>query len=116
MYNGHNAICGYDLNMAEAPVAKLEVDEYRRSQIIEWDSITQCARFHKTTVAQIKRMIHYGGTLDGVSFFDIPIRSPYDTIYIPGESEVTIIDEKTGLPLDPRRSKKRTVALAAGGR
>lgn len=94
--------------MSEAAIAKLEVDEYRGSRLIEWDSITQCARFHKTTVAQIKRMIHFGGSLDGFSFFDIPLRSPYDTIYTPGQSEVTIIEERTGIALNPR--KRRSAA------
>ena len=87
--------------MAEHAIARLTVDEWRGRSLIEWDSITQCARYHSVSIATIKRFIHTGGSLDGYSFFDIPLHSPYDTRM--RGTVVEVYDTRTGEAIDPHR-------------
>lgn len=91
--------------MAEHAIARLTVDEYRGQVHIEWDSITQCARHHAVSIATIKGFIHTGGCIDGFSFFDIPLHSPFNT-RMRGRT-VEVYDERTGLPIDPHRRAPR---------
>ncbi len=88
--------------MAESAMARLAVDEYRGNQIIEWDSISQCAKAHHFAITTLRYLIHTGGALDGFSPFDIPIHSHYDTRRT-GETmrDVEIYDTRTGRPIEP---------------
>ena len=47
--------------MAEYAASRLPVDEFRGREVIEWDSITECAEFHGVSLEQIKYLVHAGG-------------------------------------------------------
>jgi thymidine phosphorylase len=82
--------------------------------VIEWDSLTECAVSHGVKQATIKSLIHYGGTLDGLSTittFDIPADCPLDTRETKGK-KIVIYDTRTGMILDGGASKRTTAGVA----
>ncbi|NCC65370.1 MAG: hypothetical protein EOM15_12010 [Spirochaetia bacterium] len=94
--------------MAESVLARLLVDEYRGRKIIEWDSLTQCARAHRVSVSTIKYLIHTGGTIDGRSTFDLPVSSRYDTRKTgPTMRDVELYDTRTGMSVEQKRTPLR---------
>lgn len=51
----------------------LQILEYDRYKIREWESLKDCAIHHGVSTETIKRLIYYGGCLDGHTTFDIPL-------------------------------------------
>ena len=103
--------------MADSAVMKLPVDEYRNHgsyvSIKEWDSLTECAMHHKVKQATIKNLIHFGGSMDGYTTFDIPATCQMDTrIKVTGIIE--IYNETTGAKLDGNYSRRRPMPKARG--
>ena len=96
--------------MAEYAANQLPVDEFRGREVIEWDSITECAEFHGVSLEQLKYLVHAGGCLDGFSMFDIPDDCPYDTRLV-GKRLVEVYDTQTGKIISAaarRKSRRRT--------
>ena len=102
--------------MADSAVMKLPVDEYRnmgwRVSVVEWDSLTDCAVHHGVKQKTIKNLIHFGGTMDGFTTFDIPTRCQMNTRVKAGKAGAKVIEiynESTGIKLDGGASKRRMV-------
>ncbi len=102
--------------MANSAVMRLPVDEYRnlgsRVSVVEWDSLTECAVHHGVKQKTIKNLIHFGGTLDGFTTFDIPTSCCMDTRAKAGKGGATMIEiynERTGIRLDGGASKRLAV-------
>lgn len=93
--------------MSEKLIGPLLVNEYRHTEdIIEWDSISECARAHGVKPHTIKRLIFYGGSLDGHTTFDIPMHCGFD-IRETGAGDLEIFDTATGIVLDGGTATKR---------
>ncbi len=106
--------------MSDSAVMRLPVDEYRnlglRVSVTEWDSLTECAVHHGVKQKTIKSLIHYGGTLDGFTTFDIPATCAMNTRLKAGkggEAVIEIYNERTGARLDGGSSRRRMVATGA---
>lgn len=60
----------------------LVINEYRNGKLINlWDSLYECARYHKTHAAVIKELIYFGNPLPNSQAsitFDFEYNSPYD--------------------------------------
>lgn len=52
-------------------IEPLLIIEYRHKNIIEWESLPECAHAHHVSIQLIKELIMTGGSLDGHSTFDI---------------------------------------------
>lgn len=93
--------------MSEKLIGPLLVNEYRHTEdIIEWDSISECARAHGVKPHTIKRLIFYGGSLDGHTTFDIPMHCGFD-IRETSTGDLEIFDTETGIVLDGGTATKR---------
>ena len=106
--------------MSDSAVMRLPVDEYRnmglRVSVTEWDSLTECAVHHGVKQKTIKNLIHFGGSLDGLTTFDIPATCSMNTRLKAGKAGATVIEiynEKTGARLDGGASRRRVIAKGA---
>jgi hypothetical protein len=81
--------------MAEYAANRVPVDEFRGRDVIEWDSITECAEFHGMSLESLKFIIHCGGCPDGYSMFDLPYGTPFQTRLV-AKRAVEIINTETG--------------------
>ena len=106
--------------MSDSAVMRLPVDEYRnmglRVSVTEWDSLTECAVHHGVKQKTIKSLIHFGGTLDGFTTFDIPTTCSMNTRLKAGKAGATVIEiynERTGVRLDGGSAKRRLIAKGA---
>ena len=99
--------------MADSAVMRLPVDEYLnlglRVSVVEWDSLTECAVHHGVKQNTIKNLIHFGGSPDGFTTFDIPVTCPMNTRVRKGTNVVEIYNGRTGVRLDGGSSKRRIV-------
>lgn len=93
--------------MSDSGARRLTVNEYKGKRLIEeWDSLTECAKFHGVKQATIKELIHYGDSRRGHTF-DIPATSCYDTRQNPETGALEIFDTKTGEVLDGGASRRK---------
>lgn len=103
--------------MANSAVMRLPVDEYRNQgphvSVTEWDSLTECAMHHGVKQATIKNLIHFGGSMDGYTTFDIPVTCQMNT-RIKGAGGIEIYNETTGAKLDGNYSRRRPMPKARG--
>lgn len=107
--------------MADRAVMMLPVDEYKnlglRVSVVEWDSLTQCAVHHRVNQRVIKNLIHFGGTLDGLTTFDIPTSCSMNTRVKAGKGNRKIIevyDETTGAKLGESLSGAKSMSKTRG--
>ena len=63
----------------------LDIVEYGQNYTREWDSIAKCAKHHHMSVDLLKRVIYYGGSVDGKTFFDVALHSEADIRYENGK-------------------------------